>query len=167
MESTSKGEPNLFLFEDELEDRPHIKSFLESVTNYQNTIPPATDPDAKPPPPSARMGKLYQKIIWIEIHYYLSRSYYMWKSGAIKGNQGDNFESKIKSLLVVEWLTACLLFLFSFTFFSNTEKLNVIWLAWLLCTEYTWNGCLYHRCRQSCTVGGLWLDFFLWLWGIF
>ncbi|KAL5287968.1 hypothetical protein ACFFRR_008671 [Megaselia abdita] len=58
VESSSKGEPNLFLFEDELDERPHIKTFIDSMINYQNTIPPATDPDAKPPPPSARMGTL-------------------------------------------------------------------------------------------------------------
>lgn len=57
VESSGKCEPNLYLYEDELDERPHIKTFIDSMTNYQNTIPPATDPDAKPPPPSARMGK--------------------------------------------------------------------------------------------------------------
>lgn len=61
MESTEKREPNLYLYEDELDERPHIADFISSLANYENTIPAATDPDAKPPPPSARMGKFQAK----------------------------------------------------------------------------------------------------------
>lgn len=49
-------DPNLYLYDDDLETRPHISTFISSIANYENTIPAATDPDAKPPPPSARMG---------------------------------------------------------------------------------------------------------------
>ncbi|TDG40461.1 hypothetical protein AWZ03_013123 [Drosophila navojoa] len=51
-------DPNLYLYDDDLETRPHISTFISSIANYENTIPAATDPDAKPPPPSARMGTL-------------------------------------------------------------------------------------------------------------
>lgn len=40
-----------------METRPRVSTFVSSFVNYSNTIPAATDPDAKPPPPSARMGK--------------------------------------------------------------------------------------------------------------
>lgn len=53
----SSIDPNLYLYDDDLESRPHISTFISSIANYENTIPAATDPDAKPPPPSARMGK--------------------------------------------------------------------------------------------------------------
>lgn len=49
--------------QDELDTRPKASTFVSSFVNYQNTIPAATDPDAKPPPPSARMGKFNFKII--------------------------------------------------------------------------------------------------------
>lgn len=49
-------EANLYLYEDELDTRPHISTFISSLSNYENTIPAATDPDAKAPAPSARMG---------------------------------------------------------------------------------------------------------------
>ncbi|XP_017839242.1 solute carrier family 12 member 4 isoform X2 [Drosophila busckii] len=49
-------DPNLYLYDDDLETRPHISTFISSIANYENTIPAATDPDAKPP--SARMGTL-------------------------------------------------------------------------------------------------------------
>ncbi|XP_075975973.1 solute carrier family 12 member kcc isoform X2 [Anticarsia gemmatalis] len=50
---------NLYLYHDELEDRPRAATFLTSLANYSNTIPTASaaDPDAKPAPP-ARMGTL-------------------------------------------------------------------------------------------------------------
>lgn len=54
----SSIDPNLYLYDDDLETRPHISTFISSIANYENTIPAATDPDAKPPPPSARMGML-------------------------------------------------------------------------------------------------------------
>jgi potassium/chloride transporter 4/5/6 len=40
-----------------MEDRPRISTLLNSLANYSNTIPAATDPDAKPQS-SARMGTL-------------------------------------------------------------------------------------------------------------
>jgi len=52
----SNIDPNLYLYDDDLETRPHISTFISSIANYENTIPAATDPDAKPAAPSARMG---------------------------------------------------------------------------------------------------------------
>lgn len=46
--------------QEELHERPQITSMIGSLANYSNTIPSApegADGDAKPPPPSARMGK--------------------------------------------------------------------------------------------------------------
>ncbi|KRK00508.1 solute carrier family 12 member 6 isoform X1 [Drosophila teissieri] len=54
----SSIDPNLYLYDDDLETRPHISTFISSIANYENTIPAATDPDAKPAAPSARMGTL-------------------------------------------------------------------------------------------------------------
>ncbi|XP_076165217.1 solute carrier family 12 member kcc isoform X2 [Ptiloglossa arizonensis] len=53
-------ETNLFLYSEEMEDRPRISTLLNSLSNYSNTIPAATDPDSKPPPVQggARMGTL-------------------------------------------------------------------------------------------------------------
>lgn len=45
------------MFQEEMEDRPRISTLINSLANYSNTIPAATDPDAKPQP-SARMGTL-------------------------------------------------------------------------------------------------------------
>lgn len=41
-----------------MEDRPRISTLLSSLSNYSNTIPAVTDPDARPPPVQggARMG---------------------------------------------------------------------------------------------------------------
>lgn len=42
-----------------MEDRPRISTFISSLANYSNTIPPAsTDPDARPSGGGARMGTL-------------------------------------------------------------------------------------------------------------
>lgn len=42
-----------------MEDRPRISTFIGSLANYSNTIPPAsTDPDARPSGAGARMGTL-------------------------------------------------------------------------------------------------------------
>ncbi|CAK9808493.1 Solute carrier family 12 member 6 [Anthophora plagiata] len=51
---------NLFLYSEEMEVRPRISTLLNSLSDYSNTIPAATDPDSKPPPVSggARMGTL-------------------------------------------------------------------------------------------------------------
>ncbi|XP_065368000.1 solute carrier family 12 member 6 isoform X1 [Calliphora vicina] len=54
----SNIEPGLYLYDEEVETRPHISQFISSLANYENTIPAATDPDAKAPAPSARMGTL-------------------------------------------------------------------------------------------------------------
>ncbi|XP_016906771.1 solute carrier family 12 member 4 isoform X3 [Apis cerana] len=53
-------ETNLFLYSEEMEVRPRISTLLNSLSDYSNTIPAATDPDAKPPPVQggARMGTL-------------------------------------------------------------------------------------------------------------
>lgn len=47
--------------QEEMEDRPRISTLLNSLANYSNTIPAATDPDSKPAPAAgggARMGTL-------------------------------------------------------------------------------------------------------------
>ncbi|XP_025993316.1 solute carrier family 12 member 4 isoform X2 [Solenopsis invicta] len=59
-EKKSGYETNLYLYSEEMEDRPRISTLLNSLANYSNTIPAATDPD-KPAPPTgggARMGTL-------------------------------------------------------------------------------------------------------------
>ncbi|GLH09731.1 Bumetanide-sensitive sodium-(potassium)-chloride cotransporter [Gryllus bimaculatus] len=69
-EKMSGYETNLYLYSfvmrqsnskadehEEMEDRPRISTLLNSLANYSNTIPAATDPDAKPQA-SARMGTL-------------------------------------------------------------------------------------------------------------
>ncbi|XP_049289960.1 solute carrier family 12 member 4 isoform X1 [Anopheles funestus] len=57
----SKGDKidtNLYLYSDDIQERPHVTTLISSLANYSNTIPAATDPDAKPAPASARMGTL-------------------------------------------------------------------------------------------------------------
>lgn len=49
---------NLYLYSEEIHERPQITTIIDSLANYSNTIPAATDPDAKPAQPSARMGTL-------------------------------------------------------------------------------------------------------------
>lgn len=60
-EKMSGYETNLYLYSEEMEDRPRISTLLNSLANYSNTIPVATDPDSKPAQPpggGARMGTL-------------------------------------------------------------------------------------------------------------
>ncbi|XP_055839309.1 solute carrier family 12 member 6 isoform X2 [Episyrphus balteatus] len=57
-ETKDRLDANLYLYDDELETRPHVSAFISSLANYENTIPAATDPDAKQAPPVARMGTL-------------------------------------------------------------------------------------------------------------
>lgn len=57
-ETKDRLDANLYLYDDELETRPHVSTFISSLANYENTIPAATDPDAKQAPPVARMGTL-------------------------------------------------------------------------------------------------------------
>ncbi|KAG7203194.1 hypothetical protein KM043_010300 [Ampulex compressa] len=60
-EKKSGYETNLYLYSEEMEDRPQISTLLSSLANYSNTIPAATDPDSKPAPAAgggARMGTL-------------------------------------------------------------------------------------------------------------
>lgn len=54
--------------QDEIDTRPRVSTFISSLVNYSNTIPAATDPDAKPPAPAARMGK-YSYTLYI--HFYM------------------------------------------------------------------------------------------------
>ncbi|XP_045508008.1 solute carrier family 12 member 4 isoform X2 [Colias croceus] len=51
---------NLYLYHEEIEDRPRAATFLSSLADYSNTIPTASaaDPDAPKPAPPARMGTL-------------------------------------------------------------------------------------------------------------
>ncbi|KAK2580350.1 hypothetical protein KPH14_001246 [Odynerus spinipes] len=60
-EKKSGYETNLYLYSEEMEDRPRVSTLLSSLANYSNTIPAATDPDSKPAPAAgggARMGTL-------------------------------------------------------------------------------------------------------------
>ncbi|XP_018569114.1 solute carrier family 12 member 4 isoform X2 [Anoplophora glabripennis] len=58
-EKTSGYETNLYLYSEEMEDRPRISTLISSLANYSNTIPPASnDPDARPAGGAARMGTL-------------------------------------------------------------------------------------------------------------
>ncbi|XP_039276024.1 solute carrier family 12 member 4 [Nilaparvata lugens] len=58
-EKMSGYETNLYLYSEELEDRPRISTLLGSLANYENTIPSTpADPDAKPSAGGARMGTL-------------------------------------------------------------------------------------------------------------
>ncbi|XP_039954921.1 solute carrier family 12 member 6 isoform X1 [Bactrocera neohumeralis] len=54
----SNIDANLYLYDDELDTRPHVSTFISSLANYENTIPSATDPDSKTAAPAARMGTL-------------------------------------------------------------------------------------------------------------
>ncbi|XP_072940439.1 solute carrier family 12 member 4 isoform X1 [Epargyreus clarus] len=51
---------NLYLYHEEIEDRPRAATFLSSLADYSNTIPTAStaDPDTPKPAPPARMGTL-------------------------------------------------------------------------------------------------------------
>lgn len=51
-------ETNLYLYSEEMEDRPRISTLISSLGNYSNTIPAPADPDAKPQTGGARMGTL-------------------------------------------------------------------------------------------------------------
>lgn len=55
--SKADQQKTIYALQDEIETRPRVSTFVSSLVNYENTIPAATDPDAKPPPPVARMGK--------------------------------------------------------------------------------------------------------------
>ncbi|XP_044764689.1 solute carrier family 12 member 4 isoform X3 [Coccinella septempunctata] len=58
-DKVSGYETNLYLYSEEMEDRPRISTLISSLANYSNTIPPASnDPDARPAPGGARMGTL-------------------------------------------------------------------------------------------------------------
>ncbi|XP_046426481.1 solute carrier family 12 member 4 isoform X2 [Neodiprion fabricii] len=60
-EKMSGYETNLYLYSEEMEDRPRISTLLNSLANYSNTIPAATDPDSKSAQAAgggARMGTL-------------------------------------------------------------------------------------------------------------
>ncbi|XP_071868595.1 solute carrier family 12 member kcc isoform X2 [Bombus fervidus] len=59
-EKKAEYETNLFLYSEEMEVRPRISTLLTRLSDYSNTIPAATDPDAKPSPvqSGARMGTL-------------------------------------------------------------------------------------------------------------
>ncbi|KAK0182419.1 hypothetical protein PV327_000561 [Microctonus hyperodae] len=62
-EKKSGYETNLYLYNEDLDDRPRISTLLTNLASYSNTIPVATDPDSKPAPAAggsggARMGTL-------------------------------------------------------------------------------------------------------------
>ncbi|CAH1393152.1 unnamed protein product [Nezara viridula] len=49
---------NLYLYSEEMEERPRISTLISSLANYSNTIPAAEDPDVKPQTGGASMGTL-------------------------------------------------------------------------------------------------------------
>ncbi|XP_024081059.1 solute carrier family 12 member 4 isoform X3 [Cimex lectularius] len=57
-ETSSGYDTNLYLYSEEMEDRPRISTLINSLANYSNTIPAAEDPDAKPQTGGASMGTL-------------------------------------------------------------------------------------------------------------
>nr|XP_018900328.1 PREDICTED: solute carrier family 12 member 4 isoform X2 [Bemisia tabaci] len=58
-EKMSGYDTNLYLYSEEMEDRPRISTLISSLANYTNTIAQApADPDAKPQAGGARMGTL-------------------------------------------------------------------------------------------------------------
>ncbi|XP_029172821.1 solute carrier family 12 member 6 isoform X2 [Nylanderia fulva] len=57
-EKKSGYETNLYLYSEEMEDRPRISTLLNSLANYSNTIPAATDPDSKPAPAAGRGAQM-------------------------------------------------------------------------------------------------------------
>ncbi|XP_063824024.1 solute carrier family 12 member 4 isoform X2 [Ostrinia nubilalis] len=60
VEKDKSCDTNLYLYHEEIEDRPRAATFLSSLADYSNTIPTAAagDPDAAKPAPPARMGTL-------------------------------------------------------------------------------------------------------------
>ncbi|KAH0949118.1 hypothetical protein HN011_009988, partial [Eciton burchellii] len=60
-EKKSGYETNLYLYSEEMEDRPRISTLLNNLADYSNTIPAPTDPDSRPAASAgggARMGTL-------------------------------------------------------------------------------------------------------------
>ncbi|KAJ6645377.1 Solute carrier family 12 member 4 [Pseudolycoriella hygida] len=57
-EKSAQFDPNLYLYSEEIDERPRVSTFISSLANYSNTIPAATDPDAKPAAPAARMDNV-------------------------------------------------------------------------------------------------------------
>ncbi|XP_034237314.1 solute carrier family 12 member 4 isoform X3 [Thrips palmi] len=58
-EKMSGYETNLYLYQEEMEDRPRVSTLINSLANYSNTIQPTpADPDAKPSQAGASMGTL-------------------------------------------------------------------------------------------------------------
>lgn len=49
----------MYNLQEELEDRPRISTLISSLANYSNTIPAASEADAKPGQKSARMGEFF------------------------------------------------------------------------------------------------------------
>ncbi|XP_070491619.1 solute carrier family 12 member 4 isoform X4 [Chironomus tepperi] len=57
--NNEKVNTNLYLYSEEIHERPQITSMIGSLANYSNTIPSApAEGDGKPAPQSARMGTL-------------------------------------------------------------------------------------------------------------
>lgn len=54
-------------FQDDIDNRPRVSTFISSLANYSNTIPAATDPDVKPPAPVARMGNVHKD--WLSLQF--------------------------------------------------------------------------------------------------
>uniref|UniRef100_A0A646QE31 Solute carrier family 12 member 6 n=1 Tax=Hemiscolopendra marginata TaxID=943146 RepID=A0A646QE31_9MYRI len=50
-------EKNLYLYHEEMQDRPRVSTLINTLANYNVAIPAPTDPDAKPQP-SAQLGTL-------------------------------------------------------------------------------------------------------------
>lgn len=56
-DSMTGYEKNLYLYHEEMQDKPRIATLVNTLANYNATIPAPTDPDAKPQK-SARLGTL-------------------------------------------------------------------------------------------------------------
>ncbi|XP_059478016.1 solute carrier family 12 member 6 isoform X3 [Neocloeon triangulifer] len=56
VEKQASLDTNLYLYQEELEDRPQVSTLLNSLANYSNTIPAATDPDKDKPAGGAAAG---------------------------------------------------------------------------------------------------------------
>ncbi|XP_071544098.1 solute carrier family 12 member 4 isoform X5 [Panulirus ornatus] len=58
MKEMSGYEKNLYLYSEEMADRPRVSMMINSLANYNATIPSAEESDAKPSAPRAKLGTL-------------------------------------------------------------------------------------------------------------
>ncbi|KAG7166830.1 Solute carrier family 12 member 6-like 1 [Homarus americanus] len=58
MKEMSGYEKNLYLYSEEMADRPRVSMMINSLANYNATIPSAEENDSKPTKPVAKLGTL-------------------------------------------------------------------------------------------------------------